>query len=68
MRRIGGAVEADIGGARAAGEQLVQVRRVAALVHHVALVHDPHEIRLEVRHLAVRPVMLAQLSLKGRRV
>ena len=51
MQRIGGAVEADIGRADAARELLVEPRRVAALMDHAALVHDPHEIRLEGRHL-----------------
>ena len=54
MQRIGGAVEANIGRARARRQQLVEPRRVAALMHHAALVHDPHEIRLEARHLSAR--------------
>jgi len=53
MQRIGRAVEADIGGAHAAREQLVEPRRVAALMHHAALVHDLHEIRFEGRHLSL---------------
>ena len=52
MQGIGRAVEADIGGAGSRRQQLVEARRVAALVHHAALVHDPHEIRLEARHFS----------------
>ena len=60
VQRIGGAVEADIGGARTGRQKLVQTGGIAALMHHAALVHDPHEIRLEGRHL--------DLSLWGPRV
>ncbi len=56
MERIGGAVEADIGAAGASRQQLVQARGIAALMHHAALVHDPHEIRLEARH-SLRPAL-----------
>ena len=52
MQRIGGAVEADIGRADAARQQLVEPRGIAALMHHAALVHDPHEVRLEGRHFS----------------
>src|SRR5579872_4538565 len=55
MQRIGGAVEADVGGARAAGQEFVQARGIAALMHHAAIVHDVHEFRLEGRHLALSP-------------
>ena len=63
MQRIGGTVEADIGGADAARQQFVEACGIAALMHHAALVHDTHEVRLEVRHLAVRPFVP-----EGRRV
>ena len=53
MQRIGRAVEADVGRANAARQQLIEARRIAALMHHAALVHDPHEIRLEARHLSL---------------
>ena len=57
MQRVGGAVEADIGGAGAARQQLVEARGIAALMNHAALVHDTHEIRLETRHLPLGPLL-----------
>ena len=61
VQRVGRAVEADVGGADAARQHFVQASGIAALMHHAALVHDTHEIRLEVRHRAAR----LALSLKG---
>ena len=67
MQGVGGAVEADIGGTGAGAQQLIEARGIAALMHHAALVHDPHEIRLERSHLAARRC-LKRLSPEGRRV
>ncbi len=65
MQRIGGAVEADIGRANSTRQQLVQPRRITALMHHAALVHDPHEVRLEDRHFSAS-AGARDLSRKGR--